>query len=130
MKGIARFGANALYLFTLCALFLACGSAQKIGGAIDRERLTDGVYYASYGKWPNIARVQVRIAEGRIEGVKVKGAFGSWIGYRANGVIPGRIVEKQSTDVDALSGATNSSHVIMNAVQRAIEKSYKGSSNN
>jgi len=55
----------------------------------------------------------------------VKGAFASWIGYRANSVIPARIVEKQSTDVDALSGATNSSHVIMNAVQRAVEKSYK-----
>ena len=117
--------AKALLLLSASALFFACGSAQKIGGAPDRERLADGVYSASYGKWPNIACVRVRIASGRIEDVKVKGAFASWIGYRANGVIPARIVEKQSTDVDALSGATNSSHVIMNAVQRAVEKSYK-----
>ena len=45
-------------------------------------------------------------------------------GKKAELIIPGRIIEKQSTDVDAVSGATNSSHVIMNAVQKAIEKAY------
>ncbi|MBE9570731.1 MAG: FMN-binding protein, partial [Proteobacteria bacterium] len=40
-------------------------------------------------------------------------------------VIPGRIVSEQSTVVDAVTGATNSSRVIMNAVQRAVEKAYK-----
>ncbi len=32
------------------------------------------------------------------------------------------ILEKQSADVDAVSGATNSSHVIVNAVQQALNK--------
>jgi uncharacterized protein with FMN-binding domain len=36
-----------------------------------------------------------------------------------------RIIAQQSTRVDAVSGATNSSRVIMNAVQRAIEKAYQ-----
>ncbi len=36
-----------------------------------------------------------------------------------------RIIETQSTRVDVVSGATNSSRVIMNAVQKAIEKAYQ-----
>ena len=37
-------------------------------------------------------------------------------------IIPQRIIEKQSTAVDGVSGATNSIHVIMNAVQKSIQK--------
>ena len=40
-------------------------------------------------------------------------------------IIPERIIENQSTDVNVVSGATNSSIVIMNAVQRAVENAYQ-----
>ncbi len=40
--------------------------------------------------------------------------------------IPGMIVEAQRADVDAVSGATNSSRVIMNAVQNALDVSMDG----
>ncbi|GAK56987.1 hypothetical protein U27_03951 [Candidatus Vecturithrix granuli] len=39
-------------------------------------------------------------------------------------IIPQRIIENQSTAVDSVTGATNSSTVIMNAVQNALEKAY------
>ena len=45
-------------------------------------------------------------------------------GIKAEPIIPERIIENQSTNVDAVSGATNSSYVIMNAVQKAVEKAY------
>jgi uncharacterized protein with FMN-binding domain len=48
----------------------------------------------------------------------------AWRGKKAEEPIVERIIARQSTRVDAVSGATNSSHVIMNAVQRAIEKAY------
>jgi len=45
-------------------------------------------------------------------------------GKEAESLTLKRIIEEQSTPVDAVSGATNSSLVIMNAVQRAVEKAY------
>ncbi|MCJ7774231.1 MAG: FMN-binding protein, partial [Desulfobacterales bacterium] len=44
-------------------------------------------------------------------------------GRKAESVIPDRIVQLQSTDVDVVSGATYSSLAIMNAAQLAIDKS-------
>jgi len=41
---------------------------------------------------------------------------------KADSTILRRIIENQSTNVDAVTGATNSRLVIMNAVQKAIEK--------
>ena len=49
----------------------------------------------------------------------------AWRGVIAEATIVERIIASQSTKVDAVSGATNSSRVIMNAVQNAIEKAYK-----
>jgi uncharacterized protein with FMN-binding domain len=45
-------------------------------------------------------------------------------GKKAEEIISRRVLENQRTDVDVVSGATNSSIVIINAVQRAIEKAY------
>jgi uncharacterized protein with FMN-binding domain len=48
------------------------------------------------------------------------------LGGPAEEIIPARIIEKQSTNVDAVSGATMSSDAIMNAVQFAIEEASNG----
>ena len=48
------------------------------------------------------------------------------LGGPAEEVIPAKIIEKQSTNVDVVSGATMSSDAIMNAVQLAIERASKG----
>ena len=45
-----------------------------------------------------------------------------WKGVLAEGTISNRIIETQSTKVDAVSGATIGSVAIMNAVQDAIQK--------
>ena len=63
--------------------------------------------------------------EGRIAEVKLARHMASWKGKRADIIIPERIVSEQSTRVDVVSGATNSSIVIMNAVQTALEKAYE-----
>ena len=47
------------------------------------------------------------------------------LGGHAEEVIPAKIIEKQSTNVDAVSGATMSSDAIMNAVESAIEGATK-----
>lgn len=99
--------------------------APLIGSRIQHDKLMDGVYEGSYRSLPNSAVVMVTIAEGRIVNIELVKHFASWKGKKATEVIPRRIVSEQSTMVDAVTGATNSSRVIMNAVQRAVEKAYK-----
>jgi uncharacterized protein with FMN-binding domain len=116
------------YLILLASLTLVlagCTIAPLIGTRIHHEKLMDGVYEGSYRSLPNSAVVKVTIAEGRVVNVELVKHFASWKGKKATEVIPRRIVSEQSTRVDAVTGATNSSRVIMNAVQRAVEKAYK-----
>ena len=110
---------------TLALVFTSCAMAPLIGSRIQHERLMDGVYEGSYRSLPNSAVVKVTIVEGRIVNVELVKHFASWKGKKVTGVISRRIVSEQSTVVDAVTGATNSSRVIMNAVQRALEKAYK-----
>ena len=102
-----------------------CQIAPLIGTPVVSEGLRDGVYEGEYRKGINNAVVKVTVDEGRIAEIELVKHFSSWIGKKANEIIPPRIVEQQSTRVDAVSGATNSSRVIMNAVQKAVEKAYK-----
>jgi len=73
---------------------------------------------------PGKARGRLIIKDNKIVNIQIL-EHRAWKGKKAELVIPRIIIEKQSTEVDAVSGATNSSRVIMNAVQRAIEKAYQ-----
>jgi uncharacterized protein with FMN-binding domain len=109
-------------------LFLSstgCQIAPLMGTPVLSEGLKDGVYEGEYRKGINKAVVKVKIADSRIAEIELLKHSASWIGKKADEIIPERIIELQSTGVDAISGATNSSRVIMNAVQKAIEKAYK-----
>ena len=123
-----NFGKTALFL-TIGALWIAVGCQvampPKTGGELQPAGLNDGVYKGSYSNGPNSAVVKVTINEDRIEEVYIVRHFSSWKGFKVNEIIPQRIVEAQSTNVDAVTGATNSSIVIMNAAQEAIEKAYE-----
>jgi uncharacterized protein with FMN-binding domain len=109
-----------------CIFFFisGCKSAKILGGPVDHARLVDGVYKGFSKGGPNSAEVEVTVKDRRIARVVIL-KHDAWKGKKADPVIPQRIVETQSTKVDAVSGATNSSNVIMNAVQDAVEKSYR-----
>ncbi len=93
------------------------------GGPVQPGELADGWWQGSYSSFPNSARVRVAVADGRVVDVVLLEHGASWIGHDADAVIPTRIIEQQSTAVDAVTGATNSSHVIMNAVEQALQRS-------
>ena len=116
-------------LITLGVFWIATGCQvampPKTGGDLQPTGLKDGVYKGSYRNGPNSAVVEVTIKTDHIEKVRIVRHFSSWKGFKVNDLIPQRIVEAQSTKVDAVSGATNSSIVIMNAAQDAIEKAYE-----
>ncbi|MDM7925267.1 MAG: FMN-binding protein [bacterium] len=96
-----------------------CRSAVVTGGPVDGSRLADGVFRGECKAGPNKAVVEVTIRDQNITQVNLLQSD-AWKGHKADAVIPGRIVEKQSTAVDAVSGATNTSNVIMNAVEAAL----------
>ena len=120
---------KAFYLIVFVAFLIlssaGCQIAPLMGTPVLSEGLKDGVYEGEYRKGINKAVVKVIITDGRIAEIELVKHTASCIGNKANEIIPREIVEQQSTRVDAVSGATNSSRVIMNAVQKAIEKAYK-----
>lgn len=120
-----RFFIYILLVFTLPISVFSCQIARPIGSLVDHRRLQDGVYDGYYRGGPNSATVRLTIKEGQLETVTLVNHFSSWKGEIVNEIIPKRMVEQQSTMVDAVSGATNSSIVIMNAAQKAIEKAYR-----
>ena len=105
------------------AMLLGCAQTPVIGAPVDHARLKDGTYEGSYRGGPNKASVQVIIKDNNIVNIEIL-QHQAWRGKKAETAIVERIIAHQSTKVDAVSGATNSSRVIMNAVQNAIEKAY------
>ena len=113
-------GISALFI---CSLLSGCAQTQVIGGRLDHAKLKDGTYEGSYRGGPNKASVQVTIKDSNIVDIEIL-QHQAWRGGIAEATIIERVIASQSTKVDAVSGATNSSRVIMNAVQKAIEKAY------
>ena len=110
--------------FLICGtLFFSCAPTAVIGGPVDPAKLADGTYEGSDRGGPNKAIVEVTIKDNSIVHIKIV-QHQAWRGKKAEETIVERIIAQQSTRVDAVSGATNSSRVIMNAVQRALEKAY------
>ena len=105
------------------AMLLGCAQTPVIGAPVDHARLKDGTYEGSYRGGPNKASVLVIIKDNNIVNIEIL-QHQAWRGKKAETAIVERIIAHQSTKVDAVSGATNSSRVIMNAVQNAIEKAY------
>ena len=107
-----------MLLFT-CALPPIGKYPQNING------IRDGVYSGCASNWPNKAEVRVTVQDGRMTRIDLQRHWASWIGKKAEAVIPQRIIEKQSADVDAVTGATNSSRVIMHAVNDALKQAVQ-----
>ena len=105
------------------AMLLGCAQTPVIGAPVDHARLKDGTYEGSYRGGLNKASVLVIIKDNNIVNIEIL-QHQAWRGKKAETAIVERIIAHQSTKVDAVSGATNSSRVIMNAVQNAIEKAY------
>ncbi|KNZ41265.1 FMN-binding protein [Acetobacterium bakii] len=85
---------------------------------IDIANIPDGVYDGAYDVGYISAKVEVLINNGTIEKINLiehKNEKGS-----AAEVITDNIIQEQKIDVDAISGATNSSRVIKKAVENAL----------
>ena len=109
-------------LASLVALATAPALAQPAAKA-RAVRWQDGVYVGSNFTGLGRAKVQVTIKDGKILEVKTLSRLcSSWFGAKAYGPTEARIVAAQSTDVDAVTGATHSSGNIKKAVRNALRK--------
>ena len=90
---------------------------------VDLSKIRDGVYEGSYNAFPVAATVKVTVSNHAITGIDlVKHSNGQ--GGDAE-IIPSKVVEAQSLEVDFVSGATYSSKVILKAIEDALAKAYK-----
>ncbi len=85
---------------------------------VDLSRVPDGTYSGECRVLPIIARVEVTVVDHRITQIQlVEHRHGR--GAAAE-VIPSRVVEAQTLNVDTVSGATFSSKAILKAMEDAL----------
>ncbi len=90
---------------------------------VDLSRIEDGVYVGSYKVFPVAAEVKVTVNNHIITGIElVKHNNGQ--GAPAE-IIPDKVVEAQTLEVDIVSGATYSSKVILKAIEDALNNANK-----
>lgn len=90
---------------------------------VDISKVPDGTYTGSYKVFPIIAEVKVTVKNHEITGIElVKHKSGQ--GAPAE-IIPSKVVEAQILEVDAVSGATYSSKVILKAIENALNNANK-----
>jgi uncharacterized protein with FMN-binding domain len=91
--------------------------------AVDLKRIPDGTYVGSYDnyRWSN--KVEVTVIEHkitRIKPLKIQDGRGNLVKD-----LTVRILDRQSPDVDAITGATASSNGYLKAVETALKSSVK-----
>ena len=111
--------------FAVLAITFSCKSNDysKITALLpELSGKTDGVYRGSYNLsgTPVKVTLDVTVQNNNITGIEIIKHSGSRIGRRAE-IITEKIIEKQSLNVDAISGATGSSTAILKAVENALQ---------
>lgn len=123
----AIFAGDGIGAIALAACLLSAG-CQSTLDAIDRlvvadikpASVKDGVYEGSQSNWPDTAKVRVAVKDGRIVSIDLL-RHGHGPGHGAEAIV-GRVVAAQSLEVDAVSGATYASKVVLKAIEEALDK--------
>ncbi len=126
---MARFLKVLAILLLIIAIFgfggysyLIWGMDDVLGaqiGEVDIQALPDGVYEGSYrnSRWSN--SVEVSVSGGRIAGVNVVDDLAFKLEEPREQLMQ-RVLEEQSVDVDAVSGATATSKAYLMAIHDAL----------
>lgn len=125
-KRIFPFAAILLFLIVLIFTAIYLKSVADYKNAVrettficlDISNIPDGVYVGEYDADFVYAKVEVTVQNGAITDIDIlehKNGRG-----KSAEIVTGRILEEQKIDVDAVSGATNSSTVIKKAVENAL----------
>jgi uncharacterized protein with FMN-binding domain len=85
---------------------------------VDLSKTKDGVYSGSYKAFPVAADVEVTVNNKKITNIELK-KHNNGQGSQAE-IIPDKVIEAQTLEVDIVSGATYSSKVILKAIENAL----------
>ena len=124
-KRILFFTAIFVFLIMICtaAYLKSVADYQKAVkettlSSIDISTVPDGVYIGEYDVDFVYAKVEVTVQDKAITKIEIL-EHKNGRGKSAESIVD-KIIEKQNIDVDAVSGATNSSTVLKKAVENAL----------
>jgi uncharacterized protein with FMN-binding domain len=117
-------------VLALVGLFVLVGSAVRnntvkladktVVSDLELTNVEDGIYKGEFSLLPVKAVVQVSVKDHQIQEIKIL-EHKNGLGEKAE-IIIDRVIEKQSSDVDKVSGATVSSKVLLKAIENALVK--------
>lgn len=86
---------------------------------VNKEGLSEGIFVGEYkfGRWSN--RIQVTIDNGKIVDLKILDDV-TFVSEEVSEELFTRVIEKQNTDVDVVSGATVTSKAYLKAIENAV----------
>ena len=120
MKGFFIFG---LVIIAMLSFTCKSNSFAEIQAQLpDMSGKFDGTYRGNYVLSGSPVKVvlDVTVKDKNITAIKIIEHFCSPIGKKAEKITE-RIIERQSLDVDAVSGATGSSKAILKAVEKSLQ---------
>jgi uncharacterized protein with FMN-binding domain len=122
---------HVIRLSAACGILLALGSCafvQKIDKLVIQDiamsQVKDGAYEGAESILPVSAKVRVTVSAGRITGITML-SHSHGPNHGADAILP-RVIEAQSLQVDAISGATYSSKVVRKAIENALRPGLGG----
>ena len=122
------YAARRLLLAAACAAVglgaAGCGSLEELETLTIRDiavrAVKDGVYEGQQSNFPVSARVRVTVKGGSITAIELlRHSHGP--GHGAEAILE-RVLAEQSLGVDAVSGSTYSSKVVLKALEVALDK--------
>jgi uncharacterized protein with FMN-binding domain len=102
-------------LFTACVNFKGILITNP-----DLNKVADGTYRGQSKVGPVRVTLDVTVQDKTIKDIDLIRHFNG-LGKKAEVIIP-RVIEAQSLEVDTISGATASSKAILQAIERALDK--------
>jgi uncharacterized protein with FMN-binding domain len=106
------------------AVLTGCGGLESIDALrvedVDLTAVRDGRYRGSQSNFPVTARVRMTVQGGRITEIELLRHFHG-PGHGADDIV-GRVLAQQSLRVDAVSGASYSSKVVLKAMENALRQ--------
>ena len=127
MKKMMKLGIVFVIIVLIGIIGFKSWSAKIVKEAIELEDVTvdiakvaDGIYEGHSELGPVIVDVKVTVEKGKMIEVEIINHQNGF-GQSANAIVE-NMVDKNTYDVDAISGATVSSEVIINAVNNALQK--------
>lgn len=107
---------KVLVLLVLAFVLVACGSKG------DSTGLKDGTHKGEATGYKGAVEVEVVVADGKITKVTITGDEETpEVGQAAFEKLEAAIIEKQSADIDVVTGATVTSKAVIKAVEEALK---------